>query len=142
MRKIKKAFIHCSYTKADQDIGVDEIRKMHLDRGWSDVGYAYIGRRCGLIETGRDLDGDGDVDEEIGAHVRGHNHDSIGYCLIGGMDDNGQPVFNFTGSQMKSLYKWMQMMEKRYPGIEFYGHRDYNPHKACPCFDVRAWYYG
>ena len=142
MREIKKIFIHCSYTKADQDIGTDEIRQMHIARNWSDIGYHYVGRRSGVIETGRDLDGDGDIDEEIGAHVRGHNHDSLAYCLVGGKSDEGRPLFNFTGMQMKALRRWMDGMRARYPGVEFYGHRDFDSEKECPCFDVRAWYYG
>lgn len=34
-------------------------------------------RRNGVVEEGRPI-------EQSGAHVAGHNHDSIGICLVGG----------------------------------------------------------
>jgi len=29
---------------------------------------------------------------------------------------------------------------ERYPGVQVVGHRDFNPGKACPCFDAKAEY--
>jgi len=87
MRIIDTVIVHCSATKPSMDIGVDVIRQWHMNKGWSDIGYHYVIRRNGAVELGRDLDKDGDVDEEIGAHAYGHNATSIGICLIGGVDD-------------------------------------------------------
>ena len=74
--------IHCSATRAEQNITEEDIRKWHLDRGWSDIGYHCVIRRNGMIEFGRPLD-------VCGAHVKGYNHNSIGICLVGGIDRKG-----------------------------------------------------
>jgi len=41
-RQIKEIHIHCSATREGQAITADTIRRWHLDRGWSDIGYHYI----------------------------------------------------------------------------------------------------
>ena len=50
MRKINLIVIHCSDTYARMDIGVNEIRQWHLQRGFNDIGYHYVIRRDGAIE--------------------------------------------------------------------------------------------
>lgn len=60
------------------------------------IGYHFVIRTDGSIEFGRPL-------HMAGAHARGYNKDSIGICLIGGVDADDQPKNNFTRKQMKSL---------------------------------------
>ena len=89
--------VHCADTLATMDIGVEEIRRWHVEeRGWDDIGYANVIRRDGTIELGRDLDGDGDVADEIGAHAAGFNAQSIGVCLVGGRGANGPRTVSLT----------------------------------------------
>jgi N-acetylmuramoyl-L-alanine amidase len=107
------------------DIGVAEIRQWHLDRGWLDIGYTYVIRRNGSVEKGRDLDNDGDVDEEIGAHALGHNSHSLGICLVGGMSEEGVPDSNFTLNQLVSLKNLIENLRDLYPDTELHGHRYY-----------------
>lgn len=139
MREITSIIVHCSATRPDMDIGVDEIRKWHTDpkpkgRGWSDIGYHYVIRRDGQIETGRPL-------QRPGAHAYGHNAHSIGVCLVGGVDGKGQPRKNFTPSQLRALRGHIQYHYDNYSSITtVLGHRDLpGVRKACPCFDVRTW---
>ena len=96
MRDIKKIIIHCSATSAEMDIGAKEIAQWHKDRGWSDIGYHFVIRRDGTIEHGRPV-------ERPGAHARHHNNDSIGICLVGGINESGEPDSNFTFDQIVSL---------------------------------------
>lgn len=140
VRPINYFYVHCSDTRPSQDIGAEEIREWHMrDRGWSDIGYHYVIRRDGTLESGRDLDNDGDVDEEIGAHVFGHNADSIGVCLVGGSGGD----FNFTFKQLDCLRELVAYYRIRYPGIEVLGHRDApGVMKQCPNFDVRSLFDG
>lgn len=133
-------FVHCSATKPNLDVGAREIREWHLRRGWRDIGYNFVIKRDGTVQGGRDLDRDGDFMEEIGAHVRGYNSVSIGVCLVGGVDWSGKPDFNFTRQQMKSLDGLIEQIKAEYPSAEVVGHRDKDPNKACPCFDVAAWW--
>lgn len=53
MKKIDAIVVHCSATKAGQDIGKKEITQMHLQRGFSTIGYNYIIRLDGTVEVGR-----------------------------------------------------------------------------------------
>jgi hypothetical protein len=125
--------VHCSATKPSADIGEDEIRKWHVARRWADIGYNIVIRRSGRIEIGRPLD-------YRGAHVEGHNHDSIGVCLVGGLDDDGKPAPTFTDAQWESLKLALRFCKNVWPNAVIQGHRDFpNVHKECPCFDVKSW---
>ncbi|KMT52429.1 peptidoglycan recognition protein family protein [Pseudomonas fildesensis] len=127
--------IHCAATRPSMDIGLREIRQWHVQQGWLDVGYHYIIRRDGTVEVGRPHDA-------VGSHVKGHNSESVGVCLVGGVDDNLKPQDNFTDAQWKALdlLVW-ETIVPLYPGVTLTGHRDLDPGKACPSFDVAAWAY-
>ncbi|HEX8545119.1 MAG TPA: N-acetylmuramoyl-L-alanine amidase [Pseudomonas sp.] len=137
--------VHCSATKASADIGVRDITQWHIQRGFDTVGYHYVIRRNGELETGR-------PESAIGAHVRGHNSNSIGICLAGGVDANNKPENNFTPAQFVSLEALLRRLKERYPQARILGHRDLSPDKnsdgkitpnefikACPSFDVAQW---
>lgn len=141
---MNKIIIHAADTPPDMDIGAAEIDQWHRERGWSAIGYHHVLRRDGTIEKGRDLDGDGDVTDEVGAHAAGFNRDSIGICLVGGAKRSGGglvPDSNFTFAQMRSLQFLVSEYTTRYPGVEVLGHRDLpGVAKKCPCFDVGAFF--
>lgn len=127
--------VHCSATRAVQrNIGVDDIRQWHLQKGWSDIGYHYVIKRDGTLQTGR-------KEDQIGAHVEGHNTDSIGICMVGGLNDKTfKPENNYTAAQWKTLRALVNTLVKRYPAAKVLGHRDFKGvQKACPCFDARPW---
>ena len=134
MRKISKIVVHCSYTPASMDIGAETIRDWHVnDNGWDDIGYHYVITRDGSVEKGRALG-------TPGAHVRGHNEDSIGICLIGGMtEDKEHTDSNFTRWQWGALDALLSDLEGRFGKLDVVGHRDLDASKDCPCFDVQAW---
>lgn len=139
---LEKLIIHCSATPVDMNIGVAEIREWHKRRGFRDIGYHKVIRRTGVIEEGRRIDNDGQIElEEIGAHTLGYNRTSIGYCLVGGINDDGDPEFNFTANQIQVLY-WNVFDERmKHPQLTIHGHNEFAD-KACPCFNVRQWWYG
>jgi len=127
---IQKLIIHCADTPEHMDIGAEEIRRWHVEgNGWSDIGYHYVIRRCGLIETGRD-------ESTPGAHVRGHNTGSIGICMVG-----GKGGCNFTAAQWVALGPLVcDVLERHELGTDdVYGHRDFDDGKTCPTFDAAAW---
>lgn len=128
MREINKIIIHCSATRLSQDIGAAEIDKWHKQQGWDGIGYHYVIRRNGRIENGRAI-------EKAGAHCKGHNANSIGICLVGGIDDNGKAENNFTERQFLSLDTLLTKLRGLYPIKTIAGHCRYT-NKACPCFDV------
>ena len=128
-RQIDKIIIHCSATPPNMDIGVEEIRKWHKDKGWRDIGYHYVIRRSGEFQGGRDVD-------IVGAHVQGHNTGSIGLCLIGGVDSGMNAEDNFTQEQWKELIVTLKILKANYPRATIHGHNEFSA-KACPSFDVQ-----
>ena len=112
------------------DIGVKEITEWHKLRGFTSIGYHYVIRRDGTREKGRELN-------EIGAHVVGYNHNSVGICMAGGMDQDMQkPENNFTDAQWSSLAITLRELHQDYPRAVIVGHRDLDSAKACPSFSV------
>lgn len=115
------------------DIGAADIRRWHRAKGWLDIGYHFVIRRDGTVETGRNI-------ATPGAHVEGFNSCSIGICMVGGLDDKGDPENNFTEAQFRSLYHQLQLLQAKFPNASIQGHRDFpKVAKACPSFDVRGW---
>ena len=132
-RKIKEIIVHCSATPEGKDYSVDTIRKWHLQRGFSDIGYHYIIYRDGSVHTGRD-------ESVIGAHCKGHNSNSIGVCYIGGCASDGKtPKDTRTTEQKQSLVKLLKELKAKYPQASIHGHRDF-ANKACPSFDATKEY--
>ena len=127
----KTLIVHCAATKPSMNWGVREIRQSHKERGFLDVGYHFIIRRDGTLETGRDV-------MQVGAHTVGQNETSVGICLVGGVDDKMQPQANFTPQQMATLRKLLDELKAKFPGVAIKGHRDFAA-KACPSFDVKRW---
>ena len=136
MRKINEIIVHASATPPNMDIGVNEIKEWHLERGFSDIGYHYVIRRNGEIEAGRPL-------ERMGAHTKGHNEYSIGVCLVGGITESGIADANFTFQQYVSLYRLVtEDLLERFSIDKISGHREYSKLKACPCFNVKEFFKG
>lgn len=151
MRTIDEIIIHCSATRPSWMAGAgveaqrDEIRRWHVDDNrWSDIGYHEIGGRNGMNAAGRDRDHDGDIWEEIGAHVRGRNATTLSYCLIGGHGSKESDRFldHFTQAQEDALIAWILARQAEFPTItQVSGHNEYAA-KACPGFRVKSWWEG
>ena len=125
MRQINKIVIHCSDSDNKKHDDIEVIRDWHVnDNGWNDVGYHYFIKSNGDIQLGR-------KEETPGAHVRGHNSDSIGVCLHG--------KNKFTENQFKALYRltYNLMYEHRLSLTDIYGHYEFDSRKTCPNFNPR-----
>lgn len=134
LRKVTRyVVLHCAATPPNLDVGVAEIRNWHRARGYSDIGYHFVIRRNGRIETGRQ------PESAIGAHVKNHNADTIAVCLVGGVDKRGRPESNYTEAQWTALKRLAGDLARRF-NAKILGHRDFpKVAKACPCFDAIAW---
>lgn len=131
-KETNSIFVHCSATKPSMDWSVREIRQSHKERGFLDIGYHFVIRRDGTVEPGRDVD-------VVGAHVQGYNHDSVGVCLVGGIDDAGKFKANFTPIQMERLRSLLVTLQGQYKGAKIRAHHSVAA-KACPSFDVKRWW--
>ena len=111
----------------DGDSTAERVHKWHIEHnGWAGIGYHYLIRKDGMIEQGR-------LPEMIGAHVYGHNDNSIGICLAGNYNNGvGKP----TKAQLQSTKELTAWLCKKYdiePSREtILGHRDLNPNTTCP----------
>jgi N-acetylmuramoyl-L-alanine amidase len=134
--KIAKIVVHCSDSPDNLDIGAAEIRVWHTakppgGRGWRDIGYHYVIRRDGTVETGRYENGDSVLEgREIGAHVLGHNSDSLAVCLVGRKQ--------FARAQLESLTMLVRCLLVRtsLPKTAVLGHYELDKHKTCPNLDM------
>lgn len=163
MRKdTKYIIIHCSATPPSMDIGAKDIDRWHRAKGWLGIGYHYVIKRDGTVEMGRKL-------EDAGAHAEGHNHHSVGVCMIGGIrgacphcggtytvEDNHQPWTTkmFCGGcsaheaqtpeKNFTPEQWAKLREVVRDLSAKYPEATVIGHnevsaKACPSFDVQAW---
>lgn len=134
MTDIRFLTVHCSATKPSVHVDSKVINRWHIERGFRKIGYHFVIRRDGVVETGRPL-------TEAGAHVSGHNTGNIGICLAGGLNETtGKAEDNFTLAQYIALKNLLIDLRKQFPDAEILGHRDFpGVAKACPCFDVRGW---
>lgn len=143
--------IHCSATRAGQDVRAADIDKWHKERGFAMIGYNYVIDLDGTVEVGRPLSRDGAHCNTAGTSGRSYNRHSIGICYVGGLDKDGKPADTRTPEQKRALRDLVYKLMDEYPGIvEVIGHRDASPDrnkdgkitpnewiKQCPCFSVR-----
>jgi len=139
MREIKRIILHCS----DSSWGTASvIEKWHTDPNkpggpFHSIGYHYV--LCsGVLRVGekynKDYDGviqRGREDEVQGAHVKGHNEDSIGICLI------GDHTFTYT-QLFKTLPKLLSQLMDKYnlTTEDIIGHYELDDKKTCPNIDM------
>ena len=127
-RAIHWIIIHQSASNNPAHDNIETIRKWHLDRNFSDIGYHFFINKAGEVFKGRDED-------KIGAHVKGHNKSSLGICLSG----EGEK----TPEQLKALEILLidicsrHNLEKK----DILAHNDLSP-TLCPGFDLHKWLSG
>ena len=132
-RHINEIIIHCTDTEEGRDYTVDDVRRWHKERGWSNIGYHYLVYRNGTVAVGRDVD-------LIGAHCSGHNSYSIGVCYVGGRGKDGKCRDTRTLQQRAAMSNQLIELRLRYPQAVIVGHSFWDPSKECPCFDAAKEY--
>ncbi len=75
----RSVVVHHTGIGGDNNVTAQTIHQMHLRNGWAGIGYHFLIRKDGSIETGRPLD-------QIGAHAYGYNRSTVGVCLAGNFD--------------------------------------------------------
>ena len=117
-KSTNRIIIHHS---ASHDIPASTIHQWHVNKGWSGIGYHYVIRENGDIQTGR-------PEHTLGAHAGAQgNPDSIGICLTGNLDQH-KP----TQAQMDSLTWLIRGIQGRYSNrLSVIGHKDVMA-TACP----------
>lgn len=107
--KPKVIVIHHSASEAS----VDKVHDMHKnERGWNGIGYHFYIESDGTINRGR-------PEDAIGAHVKGHNKDTLGICLQGNFEEK-----TLVYEQENSLINLLTYLSFKYPIGEVKGHKD------------------
>lgn len=106
----KKLVIHHSATNRPES--PEEIHKMHLNRGWSGIGYHFYIRKDGTIYRGR-------PENVIGSHAKGGNYNTLGICVEGNFEKNG-----LNEAQKISLINLSTYLSLKYPIKNIIPHRD------------------
>jgi len=130
---VKKLIFHCSDSRWGNAATITE---WHLGRGWKTIGYHYLilngwissgffdERFDGNIETGRPRN-------IQGAHVKGHNVDTLGICLIG---NSGL----FTNKQLESARNLIIYLQGIYGDLKVKQHSQYDDSKPyCAGLDLK-----
>lgn len=126
--------VHCTATKPKNKVTADQVREWHIDRGFLECGYHFIVDLDGSVTCTRPL-------LAVGAHCKGHNHDSVGIAYIGGLaDGDGSPMDTRTSRQRFALEVLIRVLAQVFSIKEVWGHNHYDPRKACPCFDAHEEY--
>ena len=136
-RNITHIVVHYSATPRGERHTVADITKWHKACGFRTIGYHYVIHLDGVVHVGRS------PETAQGAHVKGHNKNTIGICWIGGTE-KGAPntgVDTRTREQTDSLITLINELLERHPGAKVVGHRDIaDKPTECPGFDVIPWW--
>lgn len=166
MREIHQIVIHCSATPNGRTLfsgtpgkpgfttPATQINAWHKARAFQRrpqflqrqeprlccIGYHFVVGINGAVFNGRHVD-------EVGAHVQGHNRNSIGVCMVG--------TDHYSREQWTALANLVDGLRKTYPEARLCGHRDLSPDKngdgtvepsewlkTCPGFAVADWVLG
>ena len=108
----------------DMDASAKQIHGWHLSNDWVGIGYHYVVRKSGAIETGR-------PECAIGSHAFGENGHSIGIHVCGAFS-SAQP----TEKQIEAVSHLVAYLCEKYDipidREHIVGHREVNDDTTCP----------
>jgi len=131
--KVRFIIVHCTDTRCDDSLSVDDVRIWHKARGFEDIGYHFLIHPSGFIEIGRPI-------EYVGAHAVGSNKISVGVAYVGGRDRFNNLADTRTFQQKIALQYCFLEILKYYPNVQaIIGHNDVSV-KFCPCFNAKLEY--
>jgi hypothetical protein len=124
LNQITTLIVHHSASPRHCTVG--DVRRWHLEKGWSDIGYHWVIEEDGIIQIGRPVG-------RIGAHCRGHNTESVGVCVMG---NNCEPGQEWLPDQVEGLKDLIYAVALVIPEIATMGHNQLAA-TACPGVDLK-----
>lgn len=129
MKRLKTEYIIVHHTASNHDMSSSEINTLHASQGWGGIGYHFVIRQDGNIETGKKI-------TEVGAHCKhgGYNSNSVGIVLSGNFE-NLDP----TSEQLKTLTQLVLTLIETYNlSIDkVLGHNETGANTLCPGKNLR-----
>ena len=125
-RRVERVFLHCSASEMDLSgqAMVDEIRKWHKARGWSDVGYHFLIDKRGEVMPGRSI-------ERMPAAQYPHNARTIAIMI------HGLELDKFPAVALNACTILCHDINQAYEGrISFHGHCEVS-RKTCPVISTK-----
>ena len=123
-----RLIIHCSATpNLSNKFDAFDIDKWHRKRGWKSCGYHKVFKPDGEVQ---DYSNSPCRSVNVpGAHVEGHNLDSLGWCLMGTnrfseiqieqlIEHYFSQAYKIFNIDPKSVYGHYQFADKECPGFE------------------------
>jgi len=83
----------------------------------------------GSVHVGRDV-------SKVGAHVAGHNADTIGIVYVGGCDAAMKAKDTMNVAQETAVVNLVKALRDQFGPLTLHGHNEYAA-KACPSFNVK-----
>ena len=140
---VKYLILHCTATPEGRHISPGWLLDLFkLEFGWSKPGYRKFvdinGQAYDLIDYNND-----DILEwpEVTYGAKGFNQHAIHVSYAGGVSrwNIKVPKDTRTEEQIRFLRSEVDQALAYHPEIKIGGHNMFNPHKACPSFDVTKW---
>ena len=103
----------------------------HRSRGWQGAGYHFYATTSGELYQLRGL-------QEVGAHCRGYNRQSLALAYEGGYDCiSGMAWNSLNQAQRTALQEVIDILHTLFPDALLRGHRDMpGAQTLCPCLNV------
>ena len=117
VKRSETQYIILHHRAGDGD--AQSIHELHLDRGYTGIGYNFYVRKDGKIYRGRPIDA-------VGAHCIGKNNVSVGVCFEGNFENETMP-----DTQIKAGCGLISYLKQVYPKAEVKKHSDFGA-TACP----------
>ncbi len=129
--KPKRILIHNSATRDSGTVSWGAIRRYHTHvKKWrGGIGY-HAGVE--LVLSGQEVYYEvlmGRMWDVQGAHVRGHNRNTLAICFIGNFDKT-VPSDNMIKAGAKVIALWLKLFGLSIKDI--YPHNEFNAYKSCP----------
>ncbi|MGL4875193.1 MAG: N-acetylmuramoyl-L-alanine amidase [Clostridium sp.] len=116
---VKEIVLH--HAASSGDLSAERIHQMHLNNGWSGIGYHFVVRQNGTIERGR-------PESKMGAHCANANSNRLGICFTGNFDVN-----KMSETQLKAGKELVSFLKGKYPNAKLIRHKDViKQSTACP----------
>jgi len=125
-RHIKRVYVHTA--DHEGETSVERIRKVHLRRGFTDIGYHFVVRQDGEIQYGRPIN-------DKGAGVKTDNRYTIHVCFAGDGD-----IERWTDAQVREGIELLITLceEFELDADQVWGHKEFwtrrkqRHKKSCP----------
>jgi N-acetylmuramoyl-L-alanine amidase len=97
----------------------EEIKKWHIERGFSGIGYHKVITSDGIIHSAR-------AESEVPASIKGFNKGTLAVCLTGSFSRDTPTEF-----QLISLELLIQEWKTKHPSAKVIAHRDIAATECC-----------